>query len=325
MTSWSRAGWQEISDRQPAEARRQLIGQYTWLDDGGHSLPLYQHIAQQAINFDAIVALPYAMPLIHYAAWAAPERTIFWPCLHNELYAFLEPIRLLMETVWGVMFNSPEDAKLANDLLGMQLPRQAVLGEGVTLPGLNRPSSEPVAQNLLYVGRLETGKNLPMLYRFVRRYAEEIGPLRLTVIGRGPVEPPRHPAFDYRGFVSDEEKALAYASTLAHCQPSLNESFSLVTMESWLAGRPVLVHEHCEVTRGHVQRSKGGLWFSHFDEFAEAVQWLQTHPDLATRMGQNGQTYVRRNYTWPAVVDRFERLIRQWQQDVKIAEVIAVR
>jgi glycosyltransferase involved in cell wall biosynthesis len=96
-------------------------------------------------------------------------------------------------------------------------------------------------------------------------------------------------------------------------------------MESWLAGRPVLVHEHCEVTRGHVQRSKGGLWFSHFDEFAEAVQWLQTHPDLATRMGQNGQTYVRRNYTWPAVVDRFERLIRQWQQDVKIAEVIAVR
>jgi glycosyltransferase involved in cell wall biosynthesis len=230
-----------------------------------------------------------------------------------------------METVWGVMFNSPEDARLASGLLGMQLQRQAILGEGVTLPDLNGRQRSPVAQNLLYVGRLEAGKNLPLLYRFVRRYVEEVAPLRLTVIGRGPVKPPAHPAFDYRGFVSDAEKAQAYATSLAHCQPSLNESFSLVTMESWLAGRPVLVHEHCEVTRGHVQRSKGGLWFSSFEDFVGVVRWLQEHPDLAARMGQNGRAYVRQNYTWAAVVDRFEKLVAQWRaEQVEAEEVAAV-
>ncbi|MGH2543656.1 MAG: glycosyltransferase, partial [Ardenticatenaceae bacterium] len=67
------------------------------------------------------------------------------------------------------------------------------------------------------------------------------------------------------------------------------------------------------VTRGHVQRSRGGLWFRSYDEFVGTIEWLHQNPTLATRMGQNGHTYVRRNYTWPAVVDRFERTLAGWR------------
>jgi glycosyltransferase involved in cell wall biosynthesis len=305
--------WRTIEGLAASGGGLSVADQYDWLDCGAHSPDLYHHVARHADRFDAIVALPYAMQLIHCAAWAALGRTVFWPCLHNEPYAFLQVTHLLLESVWGVMFNSPEDRDLANHILGVRPRCQAVLGEGVTLAPVSATASQPVLSDLLYVGRLEGGKNLSLLYKYVRQYASEGGNLRLVVVGRGPFEPPRHPAFEYLGFVSEEEKARCYATALALCQPSLNESFSLTMMESWLAGRPALVHEQCQVTRAHVRRSQGGLCFDNYEAFVAAVEWLQSNPALAARMGSNGREYVQRNYTWPAIADRFERLVTMWK------------
>ncbi len=310
ITHWNPSLRAEQEQRLQTRQYLSVSQQYQWLSSGPHSAPLYRHIAAQAGHFDAIIMLPYANPLIHYAAQVAPVRTILWPCLHDEPYAYLEPIRLTLESVWGVMFNSPEEATLACRKLGMMPQHHAILGEGV-LP-LPSPHTTEVGDHLLYVGRLEEGKNLPQLYDFVERYNREGGTLGLTVVGRGPLRPPHHPAFEFLGFVDEQRKVNACAGALALCQPSLNESFSLVIMESWLAGRPVLVHGDCSVTRGHVQRSKGGLFYRTYPEFVEAVEWLREHPELATRMGQNGRAYVQRNYTWTAVAHRFQSLIQTW-------------
>lgn len=309
--------WWDCNRRAELEFRLGILGtlpiadQYAWLETGAHSAPLYQYAAKHANEFDALIALPYAMPLAHYAAWTAPEQTVLWPCLHNEPYAYLELIRLLMESVRGIMFNSPEERDLAIQVLGIKPRRHAVLGEGVTLPPAD--SEQPPRRDLLYVGRLEHGKNVHLLYQFLRRYVDEGGKIRLVVLGEGPVKPPAHPAFHYRGFVSEKEKAAACASALALCQPSVNESFSLTLMEAWLNGTPVLVNGACAVTRGHVRRCDGGLEFRDYDEFVSAVEWLQHHPDLANRMGKNGREYVQRNYTWRTIADRFERIITLWQ------------
>ncbi|MDW8064562.1 MAG: glycosyltransferase family 4 protein [Anaerolineae bacterium] len=290
----------------PAEA-------YSWLDFGPHSPLLYAHVVRHAVDFDVIVVLPYTVPLTHYAAWLALDRVVFWPCLHDEPYAYLEPVALLLESVWGVMFYSPEEAELALRRLRIRPRRSAVLGGGVQLIGEEAPRIG-LGPFLLYAGRLEEGKNVQLLYSYMQQYHSERGRVRLVVIGGGPVRPPQHPAFVYLGFVPEEEKAALHRSALALCQPSLQESFSLAIMESWLAGRPVLVHEDCPVTRGHVQRSKGGLWFRTYEEFAGAINWFLEHPDLAARMGENGRRYVLANYTWGSVLDRFERIVRAWRE-----------
>jgi hypothetical protein len=232
--------------------------QYAWLESGPHSIPLYEHVAHHAAEFDAVIALPYATPLVHYAAWAAPEHVVLCPCLHDEPYAYMEPTHLLLQGVWGVMFNSPEEADLATARLGMRLRRYRVLGGGATLSKPSRPTNPASLPYLLYAGRLE------------------------GLIPAG--------------------------------QPSLNESFSFTIMEAWLAGRPVLVHADCPVTRGHVRRSSGGLWFRTYEEFAAAVDWLLANERLADRLGANGHQYVLHNYTWPAIITRFEMMIRHWQQ-----------
>ncbi len=287
---------------------------YIWLNSGPHSPLLYAHIARYAADFDVIVALPYAMPLIHYAAWSAPDYTVMWPCLHDEPYAYLEATRLLLKSVWGVMFNSPEEAELSLQRLRARINRYAVLGEGVSLKTNSpKPLRSEVNKSVLYVGRLEEGKNLPLLDEYMERYCAKRREIRLVIAGDGPVKPPANRAFVYLGFVSEEEKASLYTNALVLCQPSLRESFSLTIMESWLAGRPVLVHEDCPVTRGHVQRSNGGLWFRTYEELAGALDWFLEHPDLAARMGENGRRYVLANYTWEAILNRFETLIRQWK------------
>lgn len=301
-----------IEGQLAARAALATPAQYAWLEGGAQSPALYEHVARHAADFDALIVLPYAMPLMNMAAWAAPERVIMWPCLHDEPYAYLEPVRLLLESAWAVMFNTPEERDLATQQLKIVPRRHAVAGVGVNLATRYRAPSAP-PQDLLYAGRLEGGKNLSLLYEYMHRYASEGGTARLVVVGKGPLTPPAHPAFVYRGFVSEAEKAAACASALALCQPSLNESFSLTTMEAWLAGRPALVHADSPVTRGHVERSRGGLFFRAYDEFKGALQWLQANPALAARMGQNGRRYVEENYTWPVVVDRFERAVRAWQ------------
>ncbi len=314
ITGWDPGRRAELDVRLSTLGALSAHEQYAWLDSGPHSVPLYEYVAQHAREFDAVVALPYATPLVHYAAWAAPEQVVMLPCLHDEPYAYMEPTRLVLENVRGVMFNAPEEADLARARIGVRPRRQGVLGGGATLSGVSRPASLAPMPYLLYAGRLEGGKNVGLLYEYVRRYWDEGGRVRLVILGSGPLTPPGHAAFDYRGFVTEDEKAAACAGALALCQPSFNESFSFTIMEAWLAGRPVLVHADCPVTRGHVRRSLGGLWFRNYEEFAAVVSWLLSNARLADRLGANGRQYVLHNYTWPAIIRRFEVMIRHWKQ-----------
>ena len=56
--------------------------------------------------------------------------------------------------------------------------------------------------------------------------------------------------------------------------PSAYESFSLVLLESWSLGVPVLVNASCAATMEHCERSGGGLWFESYRSFEVTVERL---------------------------------------------------
>jgi len=101
----------------------------------------------------------------------------------------------------------------------------------------------------------------------------------------------------------------ACAGALLLCQPSVNESFSRVIMESWLNEVPVLVHADCAVTVGHCRRSGGGLWFGDFLEFSEAADLLAGDPELRRRLGAAGRRYVLAECSWDEVCARIARAV----------------
>jgi glycosyltransferase involved in cell wall biosynthesis len=109
------------------------------------------------------------------------------------------------------------------------------------------------------------------------------------------------------GFVSEQDKKDAYSAAMLLCQPSLNESFSIVMMESWLCNTPCLVHGNCEVTRNHVVLAGGGLYFHNFYEFAKCLDYFQKHPDKQRAMGQAGRRYVLSNFEWDVVIEKYKR------------------
>ena len=59
--------------------------------------------------------------------------------------------------------------------------------------------------------------------------------------------------------------------------PSPFESLSMVALEAWALGKPVLANGACDVLRGQTLRSNGGLTYDTFDEVSpqRAVPWTK--------------------------------------------------
>jgi len=90
--------------------------------------------------------------------------------------------------------------------------------------------------------------------------------------------------------------------------PSPYESLSVVTLEAWKLGVPVLANARCKVLVGQCLRANGGLVYNGYAEFAEALRLLLGEPELAGALGRQGREYVEREYSWETIDRKMEEL-----------------
>ena len=83
----------------------------------------------------------------------------------------------------------------------------------------------------------------------------------------------------------------------------------MVLAEAWSAGVPGLVQRQCDVLAGFAERSRGALAYSGAREFASCLDLLLHHPELRAELGGNGRHHVQENFSWDAVMARYESLI----------------
>ena len=169
--------------------------------------------------------------------------------------------------------------------------------------GINEPF-------IIYAGRKDEGKNVHTLIKYFSEYLKRHDTdLKLVLIGGGSIELPHELVKNKRiidlGFVDRQDKYNAQGAAEFLCQPSHNESFSLVIMESWLCGRPVLVHEECAVTRNFASESNGGLYFGNYFEFEGCTDFFLANKEKSRIMGQNGCKYVKENFDWDVIVSKY--------------------
>ena len=282
-----------------------------WIAGSVNSEGLYDWIAREGEGYDVMLFLPYLFGTTILGARIHPERSILIPCLHDEPFAATRVVANLFRGVRGLLFNAEPERELASRLYGVG-GDAPVVGMGFEPPDtpadprLFRERYGVDGDYLLYFGRKEGGKNLPLLLACFGTCADAGQGLSLVVAGDGQIVEPHPGVIDLPRFDEDEKRS-AYAGALALCQPSTNESFSIVLMEAWLEGTPVLVNAGCPVTRQHAVDSGGGLWFSNELELAAEVAWLRAHPAEAKALGASGAAFVRERYAPAAVLDRFER------------------
>ena len=299
-----------------AGARASAAYEEAFVRESINSSALYRFIGEHAERY-LFIFTPYLYGTTLAGAAVRPDRSLLIPCLHDEAYAFLERTRRMFLGVRGSLIFTPEEAAVARRACGAEPPGR-VTGGGIDthLRGDAERFREAAGVRdpyLLYVGRLDRGKNTHVVMAYARERAHRRGGAeRLVLLGTGPLAiPPEDSAFVAAGALDEQGKMDACAGALALCQPSVNESFSRVIMESWLNEVPVLVHAGCAVTVGHCRRSGAGLWFRDFLEFSEAADLLAGDPDLCRRLGEAGRRYVLAECSWDTVCARIIQAVTE--------------
>ena len=196
-----------------------------------------------------------------------------------------------------------------------------VVGVGSEIPERTQPWRFRKKFNVkrpfaIYIGRIDENKGCKELFSHFERYAAMYPHgLDLVLVGSSVLPIPKHPRIRHLGFLSDEDKFDALAAADLLIMPSKFESLSMVALEAWALGKPVLANGHCDVLRGQCVRSNGGLYYDNFEEFAEALYLLEATGPLGGVLGRNGREFFRRHYTWPVIerkyLEMFDRLKRE--------------
>ena len=161
----------------------------------------------------------------------------------------------------------------------------------------------------LYGGRIDPGKGCEELLDYFNSYAESDGDASLVLMGLKLMPIPDAPHVRFAGMLSEVERLEALEAATVVVVPSPFESLSLLALEAFSVGTPVLANARSDVLTDHCQRSNGGLYYSSRDEFRECLRMLVHDAPLRAAMGRQGRDYVRTNYRWDAIIGKYDRLI----------------
>ena len=299
---------------------RPLFVQREWMREQGPWAPdLVSWLEHNAHRYDTVICFTY----LYWTTWAALHALrgrvplVLHPTVHDE-----PPLRL---SLFDAEFRAPDAFALSTpeeiDLIRNRFhfdPPGAVVGIGVEVgtadPGRFRAAYALADRPyLLYVGRIAEGKGALALVDFFVAYKDRHpdDDLVLALVGDALLEIPERDDIVVTGFVDYQTRDDAIAGALALAQPSFFESFSMILTEAFAFGRPAIVQGRCEVLTGHAHRSNAAIPYDSFAEFECALELMRADPTLADAMGAAGRAYVEREYTWDAVLTRYETLLEE--------------
>ena len=264
---------------------------------------------------DLVAVTPYLYwPTVH-AVPRIGRRVIFHGAAHDEPELYLPLMPAVFESVGGFAFNSFSERALVESRFQVGHLPSSVIGNAVN-EGHGDPAAarralglEPEEPFVLCVGKVERAKGataLADLWRMYRR-RRPAAP-RLVFIGPEHDEVGASDGILVAGRQPEDVKWGALSACAALIAPSAQESFSLVVLEAWLAGRPVVVNGRCGPTVEHCQRSGGGLWFCDYADFEVIMDRVLVDEALCRSMAERGGAYTRDVFAWPRILDRYEEL-----------------
>jgi glycosyltransferase involved in cell wall biosynthesis len=281
------------------------VNEEGWLAAQGPVLPgLQRHLSEQAHAYDGFVAFTYLYASTAWGAAAVADRTLLVPTAHDEPPLSFELFRDVFERPAALLCNTPEELSLIRARFPAHA-RARVVGVGVEAPageaarfrakhGLDRPY-------LLYVGRLEAGKNVPWLLELHAKLRRRFADAPDLVLAGGGELTPRGDGVHCLGRIPEADKWDGLAGALCAVVPSQYESLSLLALEAFSQGIPVLGNGRCEVLAGQVRRSGAGATFTDFASFSEGVRVLGAgRPGLE----QRARAFARR-HRWEKVVEAY--------------------
>jgi glycosyltransferase involved in cell wall biosynthesis len=305
---------------------RSLEDEISFVDAQGPVTPdLTEHLFRHGGEFDHVLFFTYIYWTTLFGLPVVPERSVLVPTAHDEPAIGLSLYRRVFHLPRAIAFNTAEERAMVHRRFANGRVPNEVVGVGVDVPedlngGAVRASAASVAARsgrfrakhgiegpfFLYLGRIVESKGLQDLFDLWRAWRSPAAPrATLVVAGHKEMEIPKRADIQYVGEVGDEEKWDAFAACTALVVPEKLQSLSLVTLEAWSVGRPVICPAAAPVLASMSRRASAGVPYRTPTEFAEICELLVERPELADRLGRLGREFVSRSYTWPVVVEKY--------------------
>ena len=287
-----------------------IADEIAWLDSEGPASPaMIEYLAAASFDFHLLFSYRY------YHAWHAarrmPGKAVLVPTAERDPAIGLSIFGPTFRGVRAVMYNSHEERAMIQAVTRNEHVPGVVVGVGSNVPDRTDPArfrrqfriGRPFA---IYIGRIDQNKGCGELFDYFQRYSSTFPRgLDLVLVGSAIMPIPKHPRIHHLGFLSDADKFDALAASDLLIMPSYFESLSMVALEAWGLGRPVLANGRCDVLKGQCIRSNAGLYYESYEEFAEALYSLESHGPLHARLGVNGREYFQRHYAWPVIERKY--------------------
>jgi glycosyltransferase involved in cell wall biosynthesis len=318
-----------------------------WLRQQGPWCPaLQEYLERNQHQYDVLIFFTYLYAPTVLGTKVAPQKSILVPTAHDEPAIHLDIYREMFSLPAGLAYNTEVERRFLTTHFSIRAIEEETIGCGVDLPQAQpyprehraatteeggdeepvddaSPTFRPhLAQRgsifrrrhrlhgaiALYGGRIDPGKGCEELIEYFSTYVQEGGDASLVLMGVKLMPIPDEPFIRFAGRLSDQERVQALEAATIVVVPSPYESLSLLALESFAVGTPVLANARSEVLVEHCRTSNAGLYYADRDEFTEAMKLLVADHRLRAVMGRNGRDYVRRNYRWDVIISKYERM-----------------
>jgi glycosyltransferase involved in cell wall biosynthesis len=306
-----------LSDR-VFERQHSIGDELDWLEAEGPTCPsLISYLTRHEAEYDFFVFFSYRYYHAFHGVRAVPRKAILVPTAERDSAIGLSVFAPVFRGVRALMYNSPEERTMIRAIAGNADVPSVVVGVGSDVPANPQPSRFRQKYDIrgpfaIYVGRIDANKGCRELFDYFGAYLRErTGRLSLVLIGHSILDIPADPRIRHLGFVDDADKFDAIAAAELLVMPSYFESLSMVALEAWALGRPVLANARCDVLKGQCVRSNAGLYYEDRHEFVEALSAIERNRWLAAALGRNGRQFYRDQYDMPVIERKYREMLER--------------
>jgi glycosyltransferase involved in cell wall biosynthesis len=323
-----------------------------WLKQQGPWSPgLIDHLERQHQAYDVLIFFTYLYAPTVMGLRIAPSKSLLVPTAHDEPAIRLGIYEDVFSSAAGIVWNTESERRFVSERFHLRALVEDVVGCGVDVPEA-RFSGQDTAAELapvlptamephpahiegpanafrrrhrihepfaLYGGRIDPGKGCEELFEYFQTFLKEGGDATLMLMGVKLMPLPDDPHVRFAGILPDEERLHALDAATVVVTPSPHESLSLMALEAFAVGTPVLANGRSEVLVDHCRRSNAGLYYEDRWEFVEALKLLMRDAGLREAMGRNGKAYVNRNYRWDIILSKYERMMARLRMPARDA------
>ena len=302
------------------EEEHTLDNELQWMEEQGPYFPdLMERLETRENEFDYYFFFSYRYYHSYHGVNRFKDKAVLVPTAEHDPVVYLRLFKDFFNMPGAIIYNSHEEKEMIHKISGNEKVLGDIVGIGSEIPGSFNPQSFRDKYNIrekyfIYIGRLDENKGVPELLRFYfRLLSEEAIDLTLVLMGKSVIDIPEHPKIKFLGFLLDEDKFDALTGAEFLVIPSQFESLSMVTLEAWAVGKPVVANGRTEVLQGQCRRSNAGLWYTNYDEFKKIILLLNENRELKEIMGRNGKNFFDTHYSWPVIENKYLKIIEQME------------